>query len=231
VTHPLDNPVRGSLTGVHAGLALTSGRVARYQADVGPFAALPDDPGPADWADLGRLLVPGESVACPVERLSPPAGWELEWLGDGVQLVATSLDARPDTDAVELGPGDVPDMLALTARTKPGPFLPRTIELGRYLGIRRDGELVAMAGERLRPPGWTEISAVCTDSAWRGHGFASRLTLAVAAGITARGEMPFLHAVTTNVSAVRLYRELGFTVRREVVFPLLRRTADAPVVG
>ena len=166
-----------------------------------------------------------------MERLSPPAGWELEWLGDGVQLVATSLDARPDTEAVELGPGDVPDMLALTARTKPGPFLPRTIELGRYLGIRRDGELVAMAGERLRPPGWTEISAVCTREDHRGRGLATTLVLALVAEIKSRGETPFLHAVTTNVNAVRLYQELGFTVRREVVFPLVRRTADAPVVG
>jgi predicted GNAT family acetyltransferase len=80
-----------------------------------------------------------------------------------------------------------------------------------------------MAGERLRPPGWTEISAVCTDPAWRGHGFASRLTGAVAAGIIARGDAPFLHAIATNVTAIRLYKELGFTHRRDIQFPLLRR--------
>ena len=143
--------------------------------------------------------------------------------GEGVQLVADSLDARPDDEAVTLGPADVPDMLSLAERTKPGPFLPRTIELGTYLGIRRDGELVAMAGERLRPPGWTEVSAVCTDPAWRGHGFASRLTRAVAAGIIARGDTPFLHAIAANVTAIRLYKDLGFTNRRDIQILSLRR--------
>ena len=109
-------------------------------------------------------------------------------------------------------------MLDLTGRTKPGPFLPRTVELGGYLGIRRAGRLVAMAGERFRPPGYTEISAVCTDQEWRGHGFASRLTRAVAAAIVARGETPFLHAVATNVNAIRLYKSLGFSYRRDMLF-------------
>ncbi len=114
-------------------------------------------------------------------------------------------------------------MLSLAERTKPGPFLPRTIELGTYLGIRRDGELVAMAGERLRPPGWTEVSAVCTDPAWRGHGFASRLTRAVAAGIIARGDTPFLHAIADQRHGDRPLQGLGFTHRRDIQFPLLRR--------
>jgi ribosomal protein S18 acetylase RimI-like enzyme len=160
-------------------------------------------------------------VVFPGLAAAPPPDWEVIGLGDGVQLVAESLEARPDAEAVTLGPADVPDILRLVERTKPGPFLARTIELGTYLGIRRDGELVAMAGERLRPPGWTEISAVCTDPAWRGHGFASRLTRAVAAGILARGDTPFLHAIAANVTAVRLYKELGFSHRRDIQFPLL----------
>ena len=109
-------------------------------------------------------------------------------------------------------------MLELTERTKPGPFLPGTVELGGYLGIRRAGRLVAMAGERMRPPGFAEISAVCTDEAWRGHGFAARLTRAVAAGIAARGETPFLHAAADNANAIRLYKSLGFVHRRDVRF-------------
>ena len=109
-------------------------------------------------------------------------------------------------------------MLELTERTKPGPFLPGTVELGGYLGIRREGRLVAMAGERMRPPGFAEISAVCTDEGWRGHGFAARLTRAVAAGIVARGETPFLHAAADNVNAIRLYKSLGFIHRRDVAF-------------
>jgi ribosomal protein S18 acetylase RimI-like enzyme len=231
VTHPLDNPVLASLAGVHASLALTRGRAARYRPDVSPFWALPDEPSAEDWADAARLIGPGESAAFPGQlagQAAGPPGWELDWLGEGVQLVATSLEAKPDEEAVPLGPADVPDMLSLTARTKPGPFLPGTIEMGRYLGIRRDGELVAMAGERLRPPGWTEISAVCTDPAWRGHGFASRLTRAVAAGITARGDTPFLHAIAANTTAIRLYLEIGFTLRREITFPLLHLTDAEP---
>jgi ribosomal protein S18 acetylase RimI-like enzyme len=232
MNHPLDNPVLASLTGAHASLALTQGHAARYPADVSPFCALPAEPGAAGWADAARLVAPGEAVAFPGQLAQPgaepPPGWELDWLGPGVQLVATALDTKPDEEAVPLGLADVPDMLSLTARTKPGPFLPRTIEMGSYLGIRRDGELVAMAGERLHPPGFTEISAVCTDPAWRGHGFASRLTRAVAAGITARGDTPFLHAIAANTTAIRLYLELGFTLRREITFPLLRLKDAAP---
>jgi ribosomal protein S18 acetylase RimI-like enzyme len=223
MTHPLDNPVLGSLTGPHHRLALVQGRAARYPADVSPFCALPGQPGADDWADAARLVAPGEMVLFPALGAAPPSDWEVLGLGEGVQLVADSPGAGPDDEAVTLGPADVPAMLRLVERTKPGPFLPRTIELGTYLGIRRDGELVAMAGERLRPPGWTEISAVCTDPAWRGHGFASRLTRAVAVGIVARGDTPFLHAIATNVTAIRLYKELGFTHRRDIQFPLLRR--------
>jgi ribosomal protein S18 acetylase RimI-like enzyme len=230
MTHPLDNPVLTSLTGAHRHLARTRGRAARYPADISPFCALPDEPDAVDWADAARLVSPGETILFPALRAVPPPGWEALRLGEGVQLVADTLDARPDPEAVPLGPADIPDMLALTERTKPGPFLPRTIELGTYLGIRRDGELIAMAGERLRPPGWTEVSAVCTDPAWRGRGFASRLTRAVAAGITARGDTPFLHAIAANVTAIRVYKELGFTYRRDVLFPVLRLT-DTPPVG
>ena len=225
MTHPLDNPVLGSLTGPHRRLALVQGGAARYPADVSPFCALPGEPGAADWADAARLVAPGEMVLFPALGAAPPPDWEVLGSGEGVQLVADGLDAGPDGEAVTLGPADVPDILGLVERTKPGPFLPRTIELGAYLGIRRDGELVAMAGERMRPPGWTEISAVCTDPAWRGHGFASRLTRAVAAGIVARGDTPFLHAIAANVTAIRLYKELGFTHRRDIQFPRIRRIA------
>jgi ribosomal protein S18 acetylase RimI-like enzyme len=222
VTHPLDNPVLAALTGPHAGLALTRGRAARYPADVSPFCAVPVEPDAADWTDAAGLLSPGEKVLFPALRTAPPPGWEVLWLGEGVQLVATALDAEPDGEAVTLGPADVPDMLSLTRRTKPGPFLAKSIELGAYLGIRRDGQLVAMAGERMRVPGWTEISAVCTDPAWRGQGLASRLTRAIAVGITARGDTPFLHAIASNATAIRLYGELGFSYRRDIQFPLLR---------
>jgi GNAT superfamily N-acetyltransferase len=142
-------------------------------------------------------------------------------IGEGVQMTGERLAVAEDPEAVALGLADVPEMLDLVARAKPGPFRPRTFELGTYLGIRRDGRLVAMAGERLHPDGWTEISAVCTDEAWRGHGFATRLIRAVGAVIRARGDIPFLHATAAN-PAVKLYEELGFRHRRATRFAAAR---------
>lgn len=222
----LDNPVRASLSGAHAPFAQNTGRVLRYLPDAAPFVALPDRLQDTDWADLADLIGPdGVAVFATVHpdqeiagRPELPAGWREVFNVPGVQMVGDDLKGCPDDEAVPLGVGDVPEMLDLVKRAQPGPFRPRTIELGSYLGIRRDGRLIAMAGERMRPPGFTEISAVCTDDTWRGHGFASRLILAVAHGIVARGDTPMLHAAASNSGAIRLYERLGFTVRRQVTF-------------
>lgn len=214
----LDNPVLTSLTGPHARFAERRGRALRYPAEVAPFVALPDEPDAADWRDLGELAGSGVVVTVTAATVAPPADWEVVFEIPGVQLVDDGVSVAEDEEAVLLGPSDVPEMIDLVQRTRPGPFLTRTIELGAYLGIRRDGALVAMAGERMHPPGWTEISAVCTDPAFQGQGLATRLVLAVAAGIKARGETPLLHAAADNVGAIRLYEALGFAVRRKQVF-------------
>ncbi|MFI1583390.1 GNAT family N-acetyltransferase [Embleya sp. NPDC020630] len=226
----LDNAVYTSLTGPHAGLAESKGRVRRYPVDVSPFAALPDDPGAADWADLAALAGPG--VVVPLangETLRPPEGWEVVMRVAGVQLLGDVVVGIPDDSLVRLTAADVPEMLDLVARTEPGPFLPRTIELGTYLGVRHNGALIAMAGERLHPPGWTELSAVCTDPAHRGRGLATRLVLALVAGIRGRGETPFLHASAGNANAIRLYESLGFRLRHTPTFLGVRVPADEPV--
>jgi predicted GNAT family acetyltransferase len=114
-------------------------------------------------------------------------------------------------------------MLELVAETDPGPFLTRTIELGDYLGIRSDGALVAMAGERFRLDGWTEISAVCTKPDHRGRGLASQLVGALVASIQARSQRPFLHVLSTNTGAIRLYEEIGFRVRQAATLSVLTR--------
>jgi predicted GNAT family acetyltransferase len=116
----------------------------------------------------------------------------------------------------ELGSADVPDMLQLAELTRPGPFWPQTIGLGTHVGVRESGVLVAMTGERLRPPGWTEISAVCTAPRARGRRHTSALVHALARRITERDERPFLHVAAGNAGAIGLYTRLGFTVRRRV---------------
>ena len=219
---PLDNPTRSSLTGPHARFAERRGRVLRYPADVAPFLALPDDPGEQDWLDVAELAGPGATVVLAAATARPPSGWEVLDEIPGVQLVDAGIAAAPEPEAVRLGPADVPEMLDLVERTRPGPFRERTVELGTYLGIRRGGALVAMAGERLHPPGYTEISAVCTDPAYRGQGLATRLVLAVAAGIRERGETPMLHAAAGNTSAIRLYLALGFVLRQRPDFVAVR---------
>jgi ribosomal protein S18 acetylase RimI-like enzyme len=220
--HPLDNPAYAALTGPHAHFAERNGRALRYPSDVSPFVALPDSPDEQDWADLAALAGAGATIGLAGVAAEPPEGWEVGWRLPGVQMVDDGVTGAPHAEAVRLTTADVPDMLALVEETKPGPFLPRTIELGTYLGIRRDGRLVAMAGERLHPPGWTEISAVCTAADFRGSGLATRLIRTLVQQIRERGEAPFLHTAASNTSAIRLYESLGFRLRRDAPFTAMR---------
>ena len=133
--------------------------------------------------------------------------------------VSAPLEAVDAAGAVRLeglGEADGPAMLDLARRTRPGPFEERTRELGSFFGARDGDALVAMAGERLHPPGWTEISAVCTDESHRGRGLGRALMELVIAGIRERGETPFLHVIAENENAIRLYERMGFGVRREL---------------
>jgi predicted GNAT family acetyltransferase len=138
-----------------------------------------------------------------------------------------SVDLTDDRVDV-LGREDVDDIQELVRLTRPGPFLADTIELGRYLGIRRNGDLVAMAGERFRVAGATEVSAICTHPDHRGQGLAERLTMIVVDGILARGELPFLHVITDNTPAIRLYEKLGFVVGIEYDAIAVRAPGGGP---
>ncbi|MFI5908596.1 GNAT family N-acetyltransferase [Dactylosporangium sp. NPDC051541] len=218
----LDNPAWHALNGPHARFAETYGTVRRYHPDVSVFTGLPDERDETTWKDLAALAGPGVEVPLSGADVAPPADWEQVALGTGVQMLGHGVDAAPDPEAVILGAADAAEMADLVARTNPGPWRARTFELGTYLGIRRDGQLVAMAGERLHPPGWTEISAVCTDAAHRGQGLAGRLVRAVAHNIRSRGDRVLLHAAASNTGAIRLYEQLGFHLRRRTTFAVYR---------
>lgn len=222
---PLDNPAFASLCGPHAHLAQASGRVRRYQPDVAPFLALPSPPSAQDWEDAAALVEPGSFVAGRYGETDLPEGWRAVQSFELVQMVEERIVGAECPEAVVLGAGDAPEMLDLVARTEPGPFLARTVELGTYLGIRREGALIAMAGERFHLAGWTEISAVCTDSGHRGEGLATRLMGALAKGIHRRSERVFLHVLATNTSAISLYETLGFRVRQHATLTVVQREA------
>jgi predicted GNAT family acetyltransferase len=127
----------------------------------------------------------------------------------------------PPFEIVPLTEDDAPEMLALATLTRPGPFARRTHQLGDFVGVKADGRLIAMAGERLRMPGMTEVSGVCTHPEHRGRGYAAGLMRHVAGKILARGEVPFLHAYASNTGAIGLYETLGYRVRREVLVTVL----------
>jgi len=219
----LDNPAYASLCGAHARLAQVRGRVRRYPADVAPFLALPSSPSPQDWRDAASLVAPGSYVAGRYGDADLPDGWRAVQAFDLVQMIEDRVTGVDCAQAIPLGSGDVPEMLELVAATEPGPFLARTIELGVYLGIRCDGALVAMAGERFRLDGWTEISAVATRPDHRGQGLASGLMGALIAGIHHRSERAFLHVLSTNTGAIRLYQQLGFRVRQTATLTVVTR--------
>jgi GNAT superfamily N-acetyltransferase len=225
-SHPLDNAMFSALTGPHAHFALRRGNAVRYPADMSPFMALPNVPNAADWADIAELADPGEVVTLNGSALEPPDGWQVATRFPLLQFVDDGIPAALDEEAILLTEADVPEMLDLTERTRPGPFLKRTIEMGTYLGIRREGQLAAMAGERLQLSGWTEISGVCTDPEWRGQGLGTRLLLAIAAGIRDRGDTPFLHVIESNTNAIRLYESLGFRRRLRTEILVLIPSSD-----
>lgn len=214
----LDLPVWSSLTGTHAGLAEVHGACRRYPMDVSIFAAVdPDDPG--GWADLRATIAVGGFAALVGQVVPEGVGLEVVFREDAPQFVLEGEPkAEPLDDIGVLTEHDWDDMAALVRETDPGPWGPRTALLGTYLGLKRDGRLVAMAGERTHPAGATEISAVCTHPDVRRQGVAGRLTAEVARRIQARGELPFLHTAAANEAARRVYRAVGFRERRRIEF-------------
>ncbi len=212
----LDNPIWFALSTEHRLLARSHGLARRYPPDVSPLAAFLH-PTQDAFADLQRLVSPGEHVALfTASPLDVPGGWQIDrsrWIDQ--MICESSLDSPP-LAPLRLGTTDVPEMLDLTAATEPGPFLPQTIQMGNYFGIRAsDGRLVAMAGERLQSTAFAEISAVCTLPEFRGRGYARALVTFIAAQILAAGKTPFLHVKSENEAKV-VYEKIGFRLRAAI---------------
>jgi len=233
--HPLDNPIWQALTTMHAGFAEACNAARKFPREVSVLAGF-SQPTAENYDSLAALLSPDERVGLFLqEPPDPPAPWTIVSTGPLLQMLYENRNSSPKFRSsgarsipgfIRLAQADVPEMLALTKLTKPGPFGARTHEMGDYLGIRSAGTLAAMAGERLRLPGYTEISAVCTHPDHLGHGYASALIGVLMDRICSRGEMPFLHVRPENARAIQVYKRLGFTKRASLHYVVLRHQAE-----
>jgi predicted GNAT family acetyltransferase len=224
----LDDPIWAALTTGNRALAEGGPLALRYPPEIAPFAAVADRTV-ASFAALETLVPPESRIAlCTADRLAPPASLTIDVEAPIIQMIlnAPIASARLEAEHVVLGSADVADMLNLTGRTRPGPFGPRTIELGHYIGLRIEGALAAMAGERMRFDRFVEISAICVDPNHRGKGFAALLATRLAQRLQAQGLTPILHVFADNVSAIALYTRLGFVERRTLNLTVLARRLE-----
>lgn len=227
---PLDRPVWHALTSRQAHLAEGDARALRMKADYGLFAAS-RDLAPENLDGL-TALIPQDGAIGIVETspITPPPGTIEVMCGNVHQMMAREIAIKePRFDVIALGDADAEEMLALATLTEPGPFFHRTHQLGNFIGVRQQGKLVAMAGERLKLAddsfgAFTEVSGVCTHPGWRGKGYAGGLMRIVAQRILERGETPFLHVYAANSGAIALYQALGFRFRAALTFTVLQRT-------
>lgn len=220
----LDNPAWNSLTGGHRQIAELNGMAARYPFAMSPIAGL-ERYTPEAFEQMTALVAKDDVVGLvTAEEYEAPAGWEQLGFIDCHQMVCATPPAAPELRPVQLELSDVPAMVELATATEPGPFRAGTIGMGRYYGLKTpDGRLMSMAGERMRMDGLTEVSAVCTWPEFRGRGLAAALVSFVAAQIGTEGRTPFLHVKMENAGARSVYEKLGFRVRREIRFKLMKR--------
>jgi len=224
VSHILDRPIWASLQTHQAYLREGVGPAIRFPADIAPFA-VGQDASPETALALSKLIPSGDDLYL-MEAAPPPAPDGVSSVHRAVvQMVWTHFpDApKPVAPMEDLDDSHAAEMLALATLTRPGPFRAHTHTLGRFIGVREKGELIAMAGERMHLTGFREISAVCTHPDHRGKGLGAMLMHAVGARIRADGEQPFLHAYADNHTAIALYRKLGFEVRRELIHALWKQ--------
>ena len=226
MAHVLDNPAWEALIGPQAELGEANALAARYRPSISPLAAL-KEPTAAALEALATLC--GNDIA--MVLASAPRLPEVPQLRCARTIALHQMWCRARStptpvDAVALGDADVADMISLVKLTEPGPFAPRTIEFGGYFGVRDGGRLLAMAGERVKLPGWSEVSGVCTHPDGRGHGYAYALVAKVTNAIIARGESAFLHVAVGSPSeheALRVYERAGYAERAPLYVHVLLR--------
>jgi ribosomal protein S18 acetylase RimI-like enzyme len=229
--HLLDNPIWNALSTRQQSVSIGGNLARRFDSAIGPLAGLIEQ-SPEAYTQLASTLEPGQTAALFLDEAPRvPSDWQITRQSGLVQMICPGEPRFPTAPLPEITPltaADIPEMLALVELTSPGPFGPRTIELGGYLGIRLHGCLAAMAGQRLAPPGFREISAVCTHPHFRGRSFAQLLVASVARQIRAHGETPFLTSLADNTSAISVYQAAGFVLRRSL--HLLVITPQTPPV-
>ena len=222
----LDRPVWSALNTRHADLALGEGPAKRYPSAIVPFASTADDSEPS-LAALAALVGPDDSVIlAQADPIVLPTQLVATMQADAVQMVAEQRWAPFEDDRIgKLGADDAAEMLALATLTKPGPFAAKARSLGDFWGIKIDGRLAAMAGQRMAQPGLTELSGVCTHPDFRGKGFGRLMSLYVAGQIFGRGETAYLHAYANNAPAIGLYETIGFRLRSAINVAVVHRKA------
>ncbi|TRC96042.1 GNAT family N-acetyltransferase [Mesorhizobium sp. WSM4303] len=224
MSHVLDRPVWSALDTRHRIFAYGDKLARRYPTSIAPFAATATDDAESLEA-FGRLVPPGESVImAQVDAIALPDGLSAISTADAVQMVAEKpMPAVSDERVQQLTLDDAAEMLALASLTKPGPFTLKALSLGEFWGVKISGRLAAMAGERMKQPGYSELSGVCSHPDFRGGGLGRLLSVFVSNRIMARGEVPYLHAYANNASAIGLYESIGFRLRSKMNVAVVQR--------
>jgi len=228
MSHVLDNMTWHAITTGNSNIATVKDGVGVYREDIAPFAGM-SELNAENFDKLYRLVAPQRRIAVGYddELDLDENKWELIRHMDITQMVCDDLPKVFTTDnsslIVPLTDEHIPQMLELTALTKPGPFFQNTILFGNYFGVFVDGRLAAMAGQRMHPLPYMEVSAVCSHPDFRGKGYAKAVMLHVMKIIAENGFIPFLHVLTENAGAIKLYESIGYSTRKRFSIDMIRK--------